>query len=686
LQRVIHRIVFQGGFCRRGSEVVGKTLSAPGWYPISFNYHSRLKPMRQGEKMKHVLRWWIVLLLIASSAAQTTTTATPKKKKASAPSPIETALQGFIGELAAQQQRILALEQDNKMLKDEMRKRDAALEQAQTAAAAAQAKADQAASQASQQQQAVSDLRSDVTDVKETATGVVLSLQDTQRNFQASVESPIALHYKGITITPGGFLAAETVWRSHALGADINTPFNSIPFNGATASRLTEFFGSGRQSRISMLAEGKLGSAKLAGYVEADFLSAGVTSNNNQSNSYSLRQRQAWAQAALDSGWTFTGGQMWSLLTETRHGVDNRTEALPMVIDPQYTVGFSWARQYGFRVAKAFSKQLTWAASVENSQSTLGGHIAPGQNNFVIGSQGSGGGLYNATANYSFNPAPDFVTKLAIDPGWGHYEVFGVLSAFRDRVYPCGGTISAQNGVLPAPVPCGSGNVPNASGAFTSSKIGGGFGLNARGTLSHKFDMGIHLLAGNGVGRYGSSGLADVVARPDGALVPVRNYQALGTVEYHSKRLDFYTNVGIEYEARAAYIFGGKGAGYGSTLFNNSGCNIEAAPGATTINVDTPGSTPGTTGSGTVPVTGAAGTPLTPGFNPGNPANCTGDTRSIIEGSIGFWYRFYSGPKGRLQWGPQYSYIDRNTWAAGNGGNPNASENMFLTSFRYYLP
>ena len=59
---------------------------------------------------------------------------------------------------------------------------------------------------------------------------------------------------------------------------------------------------------------------------------------------------------------------------------------------------------------------------------------------------------------------------------------------------------------------------------------------------------------------------------------------------------------GLEYAARTAYTFGGKGAGYGSPLFNNSGCYTEAPPSATTTNVNTPGSTPGTTGSGTVPV------------------------------------------------------------------------------------
>ena len=636
--------------------------------------------------MKYILSSWVVLFLIAVSVAQTATTATPKKRVAAVPA-VAAELKEFRDTLAAQQKQIEALQQDNRLLKDEMRKRDAALEQAQAAVTAAQGKAEQAASEATQQQQTVSALRTDVADLKQNESNVALSLQDTQKNIEAKLESPSALHLKGITITPGGFLAAETVWRSHALGSDINTPFNSVPYDGANASALSEFFGSGRQSRMSMLAEGKLSSATIRGYVETDFLSAGVTSNNNQSNSYTLRQRQAYAQASLNSGWTFTGGQMWSLVAETKKGVENRSEATPMTIDPAYTVGFSWARQYGFRVAKKFNDQLTWAVSVEDSQATLGGHLAPGQNNFIIGSQGTSGGLHDLTANYSFNPSPDFITKVAVEPGWGHYELFGLVSDFRDRIFPCGGIITATNGVLPASVPCGSGNIPNSSGAYNSNKIGGGVGLNARGTLSQKWDVGIHLLAGDGIGRYGSAGLPDVIARPDGVLVPVRNYQGLSTLEYHSKRLDIYANVGLEYEARAAYISGGKGAGYGSPLFNNSGCYTEPPPSSPTINVDTPVSPTSTTttGSGTVPVVGSGGTPITTGFNPAGPSNCAGDTRSIVEGTIGFWYRFYNGPKGRLQWGPQYSYIDRNSWA-GLGGNPNATENMFLTSFRYYLP
>src|SRR5207253_8035485 len=266
------------------------------------------------------------------------------------------------------------------------------LDQSQAAAAQAQSKADTAASQASQQEQTVTALKNDINDLKATATNVAVNLQETQKSFQGAQERPTALHYKRITITPGGFLAAETVWRKRALAADLNAPLNAIPMPGASASNISEFYASGRQSRVSMLAEGKVKSLKLTGYVEGDFLSAGVTSNNNESNSYTFRQRQVWGQAAAN-GWAFTGGQMWSLVTETKKGVDNRSEALPMTIDPQYTIGFSWARQFGFRVAKDFHDKMWLSFSVENPQATLTAH--GNSNNFVLGGAGTGGGLYN---------------------------------------------------------------------------------------------------------------------------------------------------------------------------------------------------------------------------------------------------------------------------------------------------
>jgi hypothetical protein len=505
----------------------------------------------------------------------------------------------------------------------------------------------------------------------------VVTVQEAQKSAS---EPPTAIHVKGITITPGGFLAAEFVRRSRALAGDVNTPLNSVTMPGASQSTTSEFFGSGRQSRVSMLAEGKLASAKLSGYVEADFLSAGVTSNNNQSNSYTLRQRQAWGQAAFDNGWSFTGGQMWSLVTETKHGVDNRTEALPMTIDAQYTAGFSWARQYWLRLAKNFGNKVWAAVSVENSQETLTSHGNAA--NFLVGSAWAGGGLYNSAvtacssatmtsssgavsvtttctpaASYSFNPSPDVIAKLVFEPGFGHYEVFGLYSRFRDRVFPC-----EENFASPA---CGSLTAASAAQAYNYSKDGGGMGANARWSFANKhIDFGLHGMGGSGIGRYGSAGLADVSARGDGTLDLIRSYQGLATLEWHGPKLDVYLNAGAEYASRAADYdpISKKYVGYGSPHFNNTGCFTETVPG------------------------------LSNGFTPGALSNCTADTRVLIEGTAGFWYKLYDGSKekvnrGRVQFGPQFSYVTRNTWSGSSSPNePHGIDGMVFTSFRYYLP
>jgi len=77
---------------------------------------------------------------------------------------------------------------------------------------------------------------------------------------------------------------------------------------------------------------------------------------------------------------------------------------------------------------------------------------------------------------------------------------------------------------------------------------------------------------------------------------------------------------------------------------------------------------------------------------PGAAANCNADDRNIQEGTAGYWFRFYKGSRGTLQQGIQYSYVVRHTWqgigdpAAGLTNSPKAIDNMFFTSFRYYLP
>jgi len=600
--------------------------------------------------------------VIAAQAQQGTATPTAKSaRKKTAPK--KTSAPTVSAQLSEMKQAIDAQQQQIKQLTDLVQSRDQKiqqleqrLDQSQTAATQAQTKADTAAAQTAEQGQTVTALKSDVTDLKTSATNAALTLQETQKNMKA-MESPLAIHVKGITITPGGFLAAETVWRNHAMGSDINTPFNSVAMPGSGQNRISEFYGSGRQSRITMLAEGKLSDVKLSGYYEADFLSAGVTSNNNQSNSYTLRQRQVWGQAAWTGGWSVTGGQMWSLVTETKKGVDNRTEALPMTIDAQYHVGFSWARQYGVRFAKNFNNKVWLAASVENPQTIFA--ASNNASNFAFGSAGVGGGLYNLNANYSFNATPDVVVKAVYEPGFGHYEIFGIYSRFRDRIYPCVDVAATAH--------CGGSATagPNALGAYNASNDAGGVGGNARVTFVKHIDFGLHALYGNGVGRYGTSGLPDATVDPFGDLKPLRSYQGLATLEWHSPKLDVYLNGGEEYVARRYQVdpVTKKTVGYGAPSFVDSGCYTETVPSA---------------GSG---------------YAFGGVGNCSGQTQSLVEGTFGFWVRLYNGPKGRLQLGPQYSYLVRNAWTGTFATTPTPTfvaphgiENIVLTSFRYYLP
>jgi len=677
------------------------------------------------EEMRKTAAMVLSLFLLSGTAfADTPNDGDPQpaqtaKKKSTKPAKSATAI--LAEQVEALRQTLEAQQQQIRQLQDELTKRDAQIGDAKSAAAAADAKASEAdakaaaaASGTAEVKTTTTTLSSDVADLKLGSDSLKGAVQDTQKKIIAG-ESPSTIHFKGITITPGGFLAAETVYRNRAASADINTPFTGIPYPGNSLSKVSENNFTARQSRLSLLAEGKLGTAKIGGYYEVDFLGTGVTSNNRQSNSYVWRTRQAWGQVAWENGWSLTGGQMWTLAAENRKGIANRQEALPMVIDPQYNVGFTWARQYGFRVVKNFHDKFALAASVEAPQTTIGGRgfsavtntsatgtVSTSQN-FWVDAPGAGGGLYNFvdTTGYTTNKAPDFIVKAALDPGWGHYELFGIVSEFRSRIYPCAvvGTNAAN---LPTPATIVTANCaqdptnpnpkPSSLGAFNDSRTGGGAGASAKVPLfAKKLDASLKFVAGSGIGRYGSAQLADTTARPDGTLALIKSAQWLGQLEFHANpKLDIYAYVGQEYGGRAAYqgyrtitvtntpaipatptsgaipatsnttIRLNQFGGYGSPFANNSGCSTENPPSTQLL--------------------------------PSGGGTCAGDIRAITEGTIGFWHKIYTGPKGGMRWGIQYSYITKTGWSGNNnvptaiGISPKAVDNMLFTSFRYYIP
>jgi hypothetical protein len=713
-------------------------------------------------KLKTVAAGILAAALITSFAYASDPTPPAKKhhatKKAKTPPPPSVAdqIQALRQELQGQIDS----------LKTNLADKDTQLKQAQQAAADAQAAADKATAAASASNQAVSDnasavttLQATVTDMRSANAAAVASLSDETAAVKKAIASPAALHYKGITLTPGGFTAAETVYRTKATGGDIPTAFSSIPYEGADAYSLSEFFGSARQSRVSLMAEGKTDWGTLRGYYEADWLGTGITSNNNQSNSYVLRQRVLWAQAETNNHWAFTGGQLWSLATEDKKGISNLSGDImtPLTIDPNYVAGFVWTRQYGFRVTKTF-KNAAFGISAENPQLLYSAALAGNTPYAVLGSAGQNGGNYNAAisglsglttyvksysnlktfdsagnavysyvptlatvyansniANLSFNQAPDLIVKAAFDPGWGHYEFFGVAGFAHETVYPGVTQNSVKYGGVADIVGFSGANPGTAAwassttnGYYTNSIVLGGFGGSLRvPVIKDKLTAGFKAMYGPGVGRYGDTTLSDVTNDASGNIKPIHNGSALITVEATpTPRLTIYLNYGGDYAARTDYgasaitltdskpyfcqtgvtaanaatfcsatptaaMFATGGSygshftntaantaiGYGSRYLSNSACTSVAAPGLNAGSV---------------------------GYQPGG--SCGANSRDVQEVTGGYWYDIYKGDRGRLRQGIQYGYAAREGWSGAGGIGAKGIDNMFWTTFRYYLP
>jgi Skp family chaperone for outer membrane proteins len=613
-------------------------------------------------------------------------------------------------------------------LKQDLANKDSQLKQAQQAAADAQAAAAKAQQAADAQQQAVTDnasavttLQGTVTDLKANAVSLVTTMSDENAAIKKSIANPATLHYKGINLSPGGFLEASTIYRTKATGGEIPTPFNALPYEHADAYSLSEFYGTGRHSRVTLLAEGKVSWGTLRGYYEADWLGTGISSNNNQSNSYVLRQRVLFAEAETNSHWKFVGGQLWSLATEGRKGIPNAPADImtPQTIDPNYVTGFVWARQYGFRVVKSF-KEVAVGVSLENPQVLYSATLAGNTPYAVLGSAGANGGNYNAAisacspstsivnytnqaagpaniyvpvyktvnscanvANYSWNASPDLVIKVAFDPKYGHYEIFGVGSYDHETVYPG----ETTNGNLYGGLKDYLGNTVTpaltTAGAYSNAIAMGGLGASLRFPIvKNKLTVGAKGLYGPGVGRYGDSTLSDVTANASGEFEPIHNGSGLATVEITpNPRWLIYFNYGGDYAGRqysaggttlgapspaqnATGVWGGKWAapstaavGYGSPLLNNSACLTDANPGFN--------------GSST-------------GYYPGG--SCGAQTRNVQEITGGYWYDIYRGDRGRLRQGIQYGYAVREGWSGASGIGAKGIDNMVWTSLRYYLP
>src|SRR5271165_2163234 len=518
---------------------------------------------------KSLLSTTLATLLAVNTVAQTpdppkqnaksrTTVQNGKKKPSENLSGKVEALQGRLDQAQTQiQQQQGQIERLQKSLQDSVQLLQQQQNQLQVSVQKTSEQASVAQESAVQANREMTDLRSSVGAVSES-----LQAQDSRVK---SLESPTEFRYKGLTFTPGGFLEATALVRTRNENADIANSYTGIPLNGTSNSKLTEFRGSVRDSRLSLLVQANpTSTTKFSGYIETDFLGAAPSANYVQASGFTPRIRQAWMQLEKNSGWTISGGQMWSLMTTNRQGIAARAEFLPNVADGSYVVGFTWVRERTARLTKNFHNKTWVAFALDDPESTYSAAFVPANLMGLNTSQNASTGvlLLPFLANYSNGNsttlAPDVLAKVAFEPGWGHFEVKALGRFFRDRI----ASTATTKG-------------------FSNTTTGYGFGFGAiLPVVKGKVDIVAEGLAGQGIGRYGASGLPDVTLNPTtGEMRPLREARIMGGIEYHrNPRFDLYTYAGDEYAGRYAMVSpDGKAAGYGSPLVSYAACVNEVA-------------------------------------------------------------------------------------------------------------
>ncbi len=444
-----------------------------------------------------------------------------------------------------------------------------------------------------------------------------------------------------VKLTWGGYFAADAIWREHNMTMDSNTSFASIPYPFQPQYGENEFRASARQSRLSLLVEGPLTpKQKLTGYFEMDFQGAAPTANFNQSNSWTPRLRQAFfSYDNNDWGFHFLAGQAWSLVTQTTVDMTARKENAPITIDAGYIPGFDYTRNWQLRFVQDVAPWMSIGASVEAPAALVyagNGAIANAgtANGWIVNFQNAGAGTLNNTGNFTADTIPDVIGKVAFDPGWGHYEAFGIARFFNDNVYYCPANDIAANATCSLAA-AGAG-FPGSTHQKTT--VGEGVGGSVLLPIIPKYlDVTASTMYGRGIGRYGASQLQDVYVGSDGSLQTITAFHGLvGAILHPWAGLDIYGYAGIEKEASAVWAnaagIGGV-SGFGNPNLVNGGCYF---PTATSFSVTT---------------------------NAPMNTTCSAVNKLVSGATLGFWQDVYKGPMGRVATGLQWEWIHRESFA-----------------------
>ena len=470
--------------------------------------------------------------------------------------------------LNQQQQQINQLQQQLQQSNQQLQATQSQMQSSVQKASADAAAAQQAASAA---QQTANSLNSSVTELKGCCTDLTASVTTLKKEVN-ELQNPLAIRYKGVTMTPLGFFDGAMFWRQRSEGVTSTSNYAGTPLYGTAAAGLSDFRMSAQNSQIGMMFEGNAPKAKLTGFWQIDFngpINSGISATAAgaalpgvvNSNNFYPRIRHAWGRAQMDNGWTFMAGQTWFLGMMNRKLIDQLTEWYPVGDDNQTFPGFSEPnRTTQFRITKNFmNNKAAFAISAEGTDlKYVNDGTTPvnvvGQSLASLVTNG-----YNTTGwSYSADPLPDFWVKLATNPGWGHYEIKGVARFFRDRVL--------TNGTATTLAPTWT-----ASKGTNNYSVAGGGGFGTILPLTKKVDFAFNGLAGAGIGTYCGSTSNDATLNPTSLeLVPIKAACFTSGVELHpAPKFDVNFYVAQEYFERAQYNTGATGTtagGFGSIL------------------------------------------------------------------------------------------------------------------------
>jgi len=678
--------------------------------------------------MRRIIAGTLALMVLSSTWLLGSEGATKAKKPMKkAPPPASAQLQQMQDQLNQQQQQInqlqQQLQQSNQQLQSTQSQLQSSVQKANQDAAAAQASASAA-------QQTANSLNSSVVDLKTSTTTLTQSVTVVQKDVKELL-NPMALRYKGVTITPVGFADGGFAWRSTNTNSSLSTPAGNIPLEGTLNSHFTETRFDARNSRLGIRVVGNPNdNVKLTGYFLGDFYgTADPATNAGQVNSWLFRIREAYAMAELKNGFAVAGGQFYSLWTPGRKGVLPTSMMLPLAYEGNEIIGMPYQRGLNLRFSKQINPNFSFAFELEQPELTA--VTSPYTPSALVGTENSGtdfpvgnnlpipccnqtfvvyglnaagsttttgntqlntgastlatpvAALQSINGGLSNNVAPDLAARLAWDStkSTAHFEVRGLVRFFRtgEALAPNGAAInSAASGETSIVTVSSLTSYGNKTGAaVAASQLGSvvkttatayGIGISGVVPITKKADFILSADAGAGVGSRYNPGSANSAD----ATIKL-NSAGQYTLQPVKSTAEI---VGLELHPTPKwdwYVYVGneyyQRVNYFDSLAN---LPLNAALGIGGANQ-------------------SCGGAMCLGYGNSHITSITSQTspnRDVWEGTVGYIYKLWSGPYGTFQTMGEYQYYHRAVWQTAFAGPEPLKGNMQMIdlALRYVLP